>query len=523
MLRTAQLGCSASENRATFYRRDSRQMGPHRCSEEGFGGSFEKICGIMICYGGLFTHGDGCSKVSVCIRISEQHANNKEERMLAPRILHFSKHQLFWDCAEMSACETLPAGLPLPLDQRSSTDRHWRGRLQEAGTSRSILISAANDDSPENFWKMAVDNYTSLDLTDQSDKLLAIWGIAKLVRDSLEEEYAAGLWELAVEEQLAWRVADCVTAERPIALMKNPSWTWTSIKGRILIQDRPQEDDRAYRVTDHSGQPLSFKISDNSTRPVVPRKQSETAEEELAAMGRDLELVEERRRKSSATSRQNSQAGLAISRHNSQAGFRDTNFDQGVISSRNTISPQPTSLDFGEEKQNKGRMTRQNSQGSVPNKRDIEPELLDERIAIWGYIHQGVLRWNHSTDQWTIDLVGALSFDRDDIIVDAFPDTKADTSDEPTSFVILALSQHFERPEGILSLDEPSPTQKSWYTGHGIMLQPSDREGCYVRTGALIFRHLSSQMWQHLQNTSRGDDFTAKDSKDVVGTKFFLV
>ncbi|KAH7351424.1 heterokaryon incompatibility protein-domain-containing protein [Pyrenochaeta sp. MPI-SDFR-AT-0127] len=446
-----------------------------------------------------------------------------QERMLAPRILHFSKHQLFWDCAEMSACETLPAGLPLPLDKMASTDRHWRGRLQEAGASRSILISAANDDSPEIFWKMAVENYTSLDLTDQSDKRLAVWGIAKLVRDSLEEEYVAGLWELALEEQLAWQVAECFTAKRPKDLKNNPSWSWASVKGRILIQERPQYDDRVYRVTDHIGQPLSAKIGDNNTRPMLPRKPSETAEEELAAMGRDLELVDERRRKSSATSRHNSQAGLLTSRHNSQTGFRDTDSGQSTPFGSSTMSPQPTSLDFEAEKQNQGRVTRQNSQISVANKRDMEPELLDMRIAMQGYIHQGLLRWNNEIGGWIVDLVGAANFNCTDITIDAFPDVKADTHDEPTYFVILALSQHFERHESILSLDEPSPTQRSWYTGHGIMLRPLEGRGCYERTGALKVRHLSTQMWQYLQTASEGNSIISQDVKDTAGEKFFLL
>ena len=62
----------------------------------------------------------------------------------------------------------------------------------------------------EDFWKPAVKNYTSCNLTKQSDKRMAGWGIAKLVRDSLEsgEEYSAGMWEHHLEEQLAWTVAD---------------------------------------------------------------------------------------------------------------------------------------------------------------------------------------------------------------------------------------------------------------------------------------------------------------------------
>jgi len=55
-----------------------------------------------------------------------------QERMLSPRILHYSAKQLFWDCAEKTACESLPAGLPLPLDTSAEVDRQWRERLGAA-------------------------------------------------------------------------------------------------------------------------------------------------------------------------------------------------------------------------------------------------------------------------------------------------------------------------------------------------------------------------------------------------------
>src|SRR6266576_3348812 len=101
------------------------------------------------------------------------------ERMLAPRILHFTKHQIFWDCAEMSSCETLPSGLPQALDRAATSDRHWRGRLLESRSLGYVPVAGANDDSIEHFWNSAVRRYTSCDLTKGSDKLIAIWGIAK--------------------------------------------------------------------------------------------------------------------------------------------------------------------------------------------------------------------------------------------------------------------------------------------------------------------------------------------------------
>lgn len=40
-----------------------------------------------------------------------------QERLLAPRVLHFGKQQLFWDCYEHNACESYPVGLPAGLSE----------------------------------------------------------------------------------------------------------------------------------------------------------------------------------------------------------------------------------------------------------------------------------------------------------------------------------------------------------------------------------------------------------------------
>ena len=192
--------------------------------------------------------------------------------MLAPRILHFSRQQLFWDCPLMSACESLPAGLPHPLDGSAGLDRHWRGRLQEMGTLRERPLAGASDISLELFWRTAVRKYTACNLTMGRDKTIAMWGIAKLMRDAFDEEYAAGLWDYNLEEQLAWRVADCTLEERPsesrneTKARQMPSWSWASMDGPIELQDRMAEK-RVYVVKDHNDRALAFDLKQKRPKP----------------------------------------------------------------------------------------------------------------------------------------------------------------------------------------------------------------------------------------------------------------
>jgi hypothetical protein len=449
--------------------------------------------------------------------------------MLSPRALHFGPHQIFWDCAEISACETLPDGLPLPLDRRAAADRHWRGRLQESGTNRHVPVSGANDDSIDDFWRVAIENYTACELTNQNDKRLAVWGIAKLVRDLIGEEYGAGMWELALEEQLAWKVADCMSTERPAQLAVNPSWSWTSVKGIILLPTRLAPK-RAYTVRDHEGKPISFAVEEKP-RPALHRERSEDIKQEVKAMSRDLDDMRKRREGLSTATR----LPHVFNRTTGRFGF--------LLIVLGILQSWPASL---------YKYLHPEKKVASPN-RDHEPKLTDKRIAMQGYIHTAPLRWNKSSGKWMLELTEKFESKPGDAIVDAFPDVKqgsvnviADNTSAPasnwmqrvlsykpwfspasrsnrspsrqynqgdtTTFAILALSEFGESIRSTPSQFELN--EEKWYSGVGIMLEPSVEEpGRYFRTGALHFEQLSGRMWERLRTAGQ---------KDEAGLKFFL-
>ncbi|KAH7064283.1 heterokaryon incompatibility protein-domain-containing protein [Paraphoma chrysanthemicola] len=182
-----------------------------------------------------------------------------QERMLSPRIVHFTRSQVFWDCSAVSSCEILPEGLPFALSAIATTDRRWRGRLQRKNSDQDES-SLPVEDSLESFWKTAVLNYTSCELTNQADKTFAIWSVAKLVRDNfqLTNQYGCGLWSVALHEQLAWRVTASKRGARMDALQYAfPSWSWASVNAPIQIQDRIVAK-RCYTIKNHEGARLSF-------------------------------------------------------------------------------------------------------------------------------------------------------------------------------------------------------------------------------------------------------------------------
>jgi hypothetical protein len=191
--------------------------------------------------------------------------------MLSPRLLHFTQNQIFWDCCTTSACETHPSGLPLPLDRLAATDRHWRGRLNlNKGAPSRTLSGPVDNESSDDFWLSAIQYYTSCNLTNQGDKSVAIWSVAKILRDIFKENYAVGMWSNNLEEQLAWRVKDAGKSEKPWDLSSVPSWSWTNVKGSILPQHRIAR--RTYRVEDPNGKDISFELKDsNGDRDQEPK------------------------------------------------------------------------------------------------------------------------------------------------------------------------------------------------------------------------------------------------------------
>lgn len=181
-----------------------------------------------------------------------------QERMLSTRILHYSAKQLFWDCAEKTASETLPAGLPLPLDASAEPDRQWRERLRlrdEQSTASEGGHVGTKDVSFRHFWRSAVRQYTSCNLTHISDRLLAIWGIVKVMREELGE-YGEGLWGEYLSEELAWRVVHSPDRLAVKRMDLGPTWSWPWTIASIELLNRFEFDENTWRAVNHTGGPL---------------------------------------------------------------------------------------------------------------------------------------------------------------------------------------------------------------------------------------------------------------------------
>jgi hypothetical protein len=135
-----------------------------------------------------------------------------QERLLAPRIIHYTKNELIWECSSSACCECkmMP---DWPLDNL---------KLSTAAT----LNNSANVREMAAQWRWLVMNYGSRELTCTSDILPALSGLAqKFSRGSVLGHYVAGLWENDLLDGLLWFSVGGVRPGRFLA----PSWSWASV------------------------------------------------------------------------------------------------------------------------------------------------------------------------------------------------------------------------------------------------------------------------------------------------------
>ncbi|KUJ09351.1 HET-domain-containing protein [Mollisia scopiformis] len=187
-----------------------------------------------------------------------------QERLIAPRVLHFCHDQIAWECWEKDAVESLADGMPLLQLKAGSivSGSRLKGMvpsvdgkaLRHARLVRGRLTSGKYTDIDAHMglsvpsiycfevWKRVVETYSKTRLTKATDKLIALAGIAKImsrrILNGRDEDYVAGMWRDNLESQLLWRVDPAVRkdgtydfhSERPgMDEYRAPSFSWAAI------------------------------------------------------------------------------------------------------------------------------------------------------------------------------------------------------------------------------------------------------------------------------------------------------
>ena len=155
-----------------------------------------------------------------------------QERLLAPRTVHFTTNSVYFECHSRFASDIDPLyhyfARNFPLD----VGYNWAADAWLVG-----LRGELNKDSLFVRWMKVVEMFSVAQLTHESDKLIAISGLAQFFQSLWHNHnitYVAGLWSLDLGNWLTWRTKfSSRNSQRRPRNACAPSWSWASVNGPI--------------------------------------------------------------------------------------------------------------------------------------------------------------------------------------------------------------------------------------------------------------------------------------------------
>lgn len=177
------------------------------------------------------------------IRIFEQSAWNNQimrsplhrrgwalqERLLPPRLLYFTQHQILWECDTTRKCEAFVNQSPKEYSEPHEREERIYTWFESLGPSERGQLPLKLFRA----WIQVVKTYSRCLLTMPGDKLVAIHGIASLFQDLSDDSYLLGIWVSRFFDCLIWRVQRGEGIISRPNEYRAPSWSWASIEGAI--------------------------------------------------------------------------------------------------------------------------------------------------------------------------------------------------------------------------------------------------------------------------------------------------
>jgi hypothetical protein len=122
----------------------------------------------------------------------------------------------------------------LPVENKEKKDKLFQETLQAIHLDNySLSHSIASPEQAIDRWRQIVDVYTRRSLTQPTDRLPAISGIAQRFANILHDDYYAGLWgSHLARELLGKRHSSSRLNSRP-SIYQAPSWSWAAISNPI--------------------------------------------------------------------------------------------------------------------------------------------------------------------------------------------------------------------------------------------------------------------------------------------------
>jgi hypothetical protein len=149
-----------------------------------------------------------------------------QERILATRIVHFTTEELVWECHTglMCECMGMDYSISISYPNQKLLKQLWR----------ELIRGDSHDPDPRydhfGIWQLMLTTYSRLDITEPSDRLPALSGLAKKMQAAGAGNYLAGLWENNLLRDLLWSVNPYAGPTRRADPWQSPSWSWAGLQ-----------------------------------------------------------------------------------------------------------------------------------------------------------------------------------------------------------------------------------------------------------------------------------------------------
>ena len=168
-----------------------------------------------------------------------------QERILAPRTVYFTARKVYFACYKKMTSDVDPCSFIRYNGFNEDLVNTWT-------FSRPALVPHSPTlDLGLNNWKRVVQQYTHGQLSFETDKLVAIAGLAKHMQRTWLPNitYLAGLWRFELIDGLMWRRPKTLgSLARPKAY-RGPSWSWASVEGEVEWKPNNRSPAKMYRAS----------------------------------------------------------------------------------------------------------------------------------------------------------------------------------------------------------------------------------------------------------------------------------
>lgn len=169
-----------------------------------------------------------------------------QERLLATRILHFTRYEAVFDCLTGMECEcgalhehaddflVSPRRIIKSGHKYVENTRSVKGSTAEVQARRHLPPPSQAEkgfSQHHELWRDMIVQYSTKSITYKKDGFPAIAGLATKWSNDITGRYLAGLWEKALLDGLRWSVTrkDSGKEHEYVA----PSWSWLSVQREV--------------------------------------------------------------------------------------------------------------------------------------------------------------------------------------------------------------------------------------------------------------------------------------------------